>query len=191
MLPLTLRGGRTVLVAPLICYDAVDPALVIAAVRRGAELIVTLSNDFWFRYGPAPHAHLVSAAFRSIETRRPQLRVTNTGISGVITATGEFLSTAGVHERATLVGTVTLGTPRHDADARLGRMVRADRALRRRRAPCCAATRRPLERPCPLRNVITPRRRAIARERISKSKARQGCFAIISPRRVPSGGRAA
>jgi apolipoprotein N-acyltransferase len=108
VLPLTLRGGRTVLVAPLICYDAVNPALVIAAVRRGAELIVTLSNDFWFRYGPAPHAHLVSAAFRSIETRRAQLRATNTGISGVITTTGEFLSTAGVHERAILVGTVPL-----------------------------------------------------------------------------------
>ena len=107
VLPLTLRGGRTILVAPLICYDAVDPALAIAAVRRGAELIVTLSNDFWFRYGPAPHGHLVYAAFRSIETRRPQLRATNTGISGVITATGEFLSTAGVHRRATLTGTVT------------------------------------------------------------------------------------
>jgi apolipoprotein N-acyltransferase len=108
VLPLTLGDGRTVLVAPLICYDAVDPALTAAGVRRGAELIVTLSNDFWFRYGPAPHGHLVYAAFRSIETRRPQLRVTNTGISGVITATGEFLSTAGVHERAALVGTVTL-----------------------------------------------------------------------------------
>ena len=108
VLPLTLRGGRTVLVAPLICYDAVDPALAAAAVRRGAELIVTLSNDFWFRYGPAPHGHLVYAAFRSIETRRPQLRVTNTGISGVITATGEIVAAAGVHERAALVGTVTL-----------------------------------------------------------------------------------
>ncbi|MGD0948886.1 MAG: apolipoprotein N-acyltransferase [Candidatus Binatia bacterium] len=108
VLPLTLRGGRTVLVAPLICYDAVDPALAAAAARRGAELIVTLSNDFWFRYGPAPHGHLVYAAFRSIETRRPQLRVTNTGISGVITATGEIVAAAGVHERAALVGTVTL-----------------------------------------------------------------------------------
>jgi apolipoprotein N-acyltransferase len=108
VLPLRLGDGRTILVAPLICYDAVDPSMAATAVRRGAELIVTLSNDFWFRYGPAPHGHLIYAAFRSIETRRPQLRVTNTGISGVITATGEFLGTAGVHERAALVGTVTL-----------------------------------------------------------------------------------
>lgn len=107
VLPLRLQGGRTILVAPLICYDVLDPNLVIAAVRRGAELIVTLSNDVWFGYGAAPHGHLVYAAFRSIETRRPQLRVTNTGISGVITATGAILASAGVHERAALVGTVT------------------------------------------------------------------------------------
>jgi len=108
VLPLTLHDGRTIRIAPLICYDALKPALVRAAVRRGAQIIVTLSNDFWFRYGPAPHAHLVLAAFRSIESRRAQLRVTNTGISGVITATGELLSTAGLHQRAILVGTVPL-----------------------------------------------------------------------------------
>ncbi len=104
---LTLHDGRTLLVAPLICYDAVDPNLALAAVRRGAELIVTISNDVWFGYGPTPYGHLVYAAFRSIETRRPQLRATNTGMSAVITATGEFLTTAGVHERTALVGTIT------------------------------------------------------------------------------------
>jgi apolipoprotein N-acyltransferase len=106
VLPLRLRDRR-LLVAPLICYDDVDPNLAIAAVRQGAELIVTLSNDFWFRFGPASYGHLVIAAFRSIETRRPQLRVTNTGISAVISPTGEFVSTAGVHQRAALVATVT------------------------------------------------------------------------------------
>lgn len=107
VLPLHLHDGRILLVAPLICYDALNPDLVIAAVRRGAEIIVTLSNDVWFGYGPAPHGHLVLAAFRSIETRRPQLRATNTGISGVITATGAIVASAGVHERAALIGTVT------------------------------------------------------------------------------------
>ncbi|MFI5396148.1 MAG: apolipoprotein N-acyltransferase [Candidatus Binatia bacterium] len=103
---LALRD-RTLLVAPLICYDDVDPNLVIAAVRRGAEMIVTLSNDVWFGFGPAAYGHLVIAAFRSIETRRPQLRVTNTGISAVISPTGEFVTTAGVHQRTALVATVT------------------------------------------------------------------------------------
>jgi apolipoprotein N-acyltransferase len=75
-------------------------------VRRGAELLVTLSNDSWFASGGGPRLHLVVAAFRSIETRRPQFRVTNTGISAVIDASGERVATAGVHERKVLVGHV-------------------------------------------------------------------------------------
>jgi apolipoprotein N-acyltransferase len=107
VLTLILRNGHALRVAPLICYDAVDPRLAIAAVRRGAEVIVTLSNDSWFAYDGVPRLILMVTAFRSIETRRPQLRATNTGISAIITPTGEFLGTVGVHERATLVATVT------------------------------------------------------------------------------------
>jgi len=107
VLPLPLRDGRTLRVAPLICYDAVDPGRAIAAVRQGAELIVTLSNDSWFAAGGGPQLHLVVAAFRSLETRRPQVRATNTGISAVITPTGELLDPLGVHQRGTLVASIT------------------------------------------------------------------------------------
>ncbi len=102
VLPVRLRGGRTLRIAPLICYDALDPQLAIAAVRQGAEMIVTLSNDSWFSFGQVPRLILVISAFRSIETRRPQVRATNTGISAVIAPTGEFLGTIGVHKRASL-----------------------------------------------------------------------------------------
>jgi len=104
--PITLRDGRTVRIAPLICYDALVPRLAIAAVRRGAEVIVTLSNDSWFADGLGPRLHLVVSAFRSLETRRPQVRATNTGISAVIDATGEVRAQAGVHERTALVATI-------------------------------------------------------------------------------------
>jgi apolipoprotein N-acyltransferase len=104
---LQLRDGRTVRAAPLICLDAVDPGLAIAAVQGGAEVLLTLSNDSWFAVGNGPWLHLVVSAFRSLETRRPQLRVTNTGISSVITPTGEMIATAGVHERTALTAAVT------------------------------------------------------------------------------------
>jgi apolipoprotein N-acyltransferase len=104
---LPLADGRRVPAAPLICYDAVTPRFALDAVRAGAQLIVTLSNDSWFAVGLGPRLHLVVAAFRSIETRRPQVRATTTGISAIITATGELAEVAGVHERAALVGTVT------------------------------------------------------------------------------------
>jgi len=107
VLPLHLADGRVVRIAPLICYDAVDPRLALAAVRQGAELIVTLSNDSWFASGGGPRLHLVVSAFRTLETRRPQLRATNTGIAAVIAPTGELLATAGVHARGAIVGSVT------------------------------------------------------------------------------------
>jgi len=101
-----LRDGRTVRVAPLICLDAVDPSLAIHAVRAGAMLLFTLSNDSWFAVGNGPLLHLVVSAFRSIETRRPQLRVTNTGISAVIAPTGEIMTAAGVDEHRVLTAAV-------------------------------------------------------------------------------------
>ncbi len=108
-LALPLAGGRRLLAAPLICYDAVDPRFARAGVREGADLLVTLSNDSWFAIGEGPHLHLVVSAFRSIETRRPQLRVTNTGISAVIDATGEVRGELGVHEQGVLVARVPAG----------------------------------------------------------------------------------
>lgn len=104
--PVRLGDGRVLRIAPLICYDAVDPGLALEAVRKGAELIVTLSNDSWFASGEGPHLHLIVSSFRSIETRRAQVRATNTGISAIISATGELIRIAGVHERATLVASV-------------------------------------------------------------------------------------
>jgi len=112
VLDLPLAGGRTLRVAPLICYDAVGPAPALAAVRDGAALLVALSNDSWFAIGTGPRLHLVVAAFRSIETRRPQIRATNTGISAAIDATGELLQTLDVHARGTLAARLR---PQRDA----------------------------------------------------------------------------
>ena len=95
VIPMTLRDGRRLRVGPLICYDAVSPWLARESVRQGAEVLVTLSNDSWFAAGGGPLLHLAVAAFRSIETRRPQLRATNTGITAAIDATGEVVATAG------------------------------------------------------------------------------------------------
>ncbi|MBM4245833.1 MAG: apolipoprotein N-acyltransferase [Deltaproteobacteria bacterium] len=103
---LVVDGLGGVRVAPLVCYDAVDPALARRAVRGGAQILVTLSNDAWFATGDGPMQHFVVAAFRSIETRTPQVRATTTGVSAIVTATGETLAFAGVGERAALVARV-------------------------------------------------------------------------------------
>jgi apolipoprotein N-acyltransferase len=107
VLPLGL-GGRSVRVAPLICYDALDPALARAAFAAGAELLVTLSNDSWFAHGAGPRLHLAMAVFRSIETRRAQLRATPTGVSAVVLPTGEVVAALEVGARDVLVARVPL-----------------------------------------------------------------------------------
>lgn len=109
-----LRDGRQLRVAPLICYETIFPAYVAEGVRQGAELLLTLSNDSWFMGTPAPRLHLMHAAFRSIETRRPQVRVTNSGVSALIDTTGAVVAEVDDDQRAGLTmrvpGTASLPT---------------------------------------------------------------------------------
>lgn len=101
-----LRGGRRIRLAPLVCYDAVDPDLAAEAARQGAELLLVLSNDSWFAHGAGPHQHLVVSAFRSVETGLPQVRATNTGISAEIDASGEITAALGTGEIGVLLTSV-------------------------------------------------------------------------------------
>jgi apolipoprotein N-acyltransferase len=106
-----LRDGRALTVAPLICYEAIFPSYVASSVRQGAELLLTISNDSWFSGTAGPRQHLVHAAFRSIETRRPQVRVTNSGVSALIDATGAVVSQVDDNQRAGLSMSVPLAAP--------------------------------------------------------------------------------
>jgi apolipoprotein N-acyltransferase len=112
VLSLKLRGGRTIPVLPMICLDDVDVNLGIEGARRGAELILTMSNDSWFtEHAEGAWLHLVVAAYRSVETRLPQLRVTANGMSAVIDPTGEIRASAGVGERRTIIADVSPHAP--------------------------------------------------------------------------------
>lgn len=104
VLPLRTKD-REVPVLPMICLDDVDAGLAIDGARQGAEMILTMSNDSWFtEHAAGAHLHLVVAAFRSIETRLPQLRVTNNGITAVIDPSGEVVARGEVGERRVVFG---------------------------------------------------------------------------------------
>lgn len=112
VLPLRLSDGREIPVLPMICLDDVDATLAIEGARLGAQAIVTMSNDSWFTEQPAgARLHLVVAAFRSIETRLPQFRVTNNGITSVIDAAGEVVASAEVGVRRVVVGELSPRRP--------------------------------------------------------------------------------
>lgn len=113
-------AGKPTKLAPLICYDALFPGHVTEAARGGAELLVTLSNDAWFARSAGPRLHLIASAFRSIETRLPQARATNSGISALIDATGEIVGATRDDQREVLVGALTIRGASTSPFVRLG-----------------------------------------------------------------------
>lgn len=108
--PLRLKDGREIPVLPMICLDDVDTALGIEGARMGGQVILAMSNDAWF---PAQGArlHQAAAAFRSIETRLPQFRVTTNGYSAIIDATGDVVAGSRRGERTLVVGDVPVREP--------------------------------------------------------------------------------
>lgn len=110
--PLRLADGREIPALPMICLDDVDTSLAIDGARLGAQVILGMSNDSWFtKYPAGANLHLNVAAFRSIETRLPQLRVTSNGISAVIDATGTMVAGTAMGEQTLLVGEVSVRPP--------------------------------------------------------------------------------
>jgi apolipoprotein N-acyltransferase len=90
--PLRLADGREIPVMSMICLDDVNPQLAIDGARLGGEVILSMSNDSWFtQYPIGATLHSNVAAFRSIETRLPQVRVTANGISAAISANGAVI----------------------------------------------------------------------------------------------------
>lgn len=80
------------LIAPNICYEDIFGAELLPAVREGATILANFSNLGWFGNSWALRQHWQMARFRSMETRRPSLRATNTGITGAIDPTGETIA---------------------------------------------------------------------------------------------------
>lgn len=79
-------------VGTFICYEAAYPNLVRQFVNNGAAVLINLSDDAWFGNSAGAEQHLNHARLRAIENHRDIVRVTNSGISALITAQGQVLA---------------------------------------------------------------------------------------------------
>ncbi|NRA59782.1 MAG: apolipoprotein N-acyltransferase [Psychrobium sp.] len=95
-------------IAPAICYEIAFPELVRANVRPDTNFIVTISNDAWFGHSIGPMQHMEIAQMRAIELGRPLLRVTNTGITAVVSIDGRISSRLPQFEEGVLRAKVNL-----------------------------------------------------------------------------------
>ena len=89
-----------------ICYEIVYPHLAREAVRQGAELLTTITNDAWYGDSSAPYQHFALASLRAVEQGRYLARAANTGISGVVDPYGRRLGATRVFEEAVVVAEV-------------------------------------------------------------------------------------
>ncbi len=100
--PFVVAGER---LAVNICYeDAFGGELA----RRAADatLMVNVTNDAWYGHSLAAEQHDQIAAMRALETARPMLRATNTGITSIIDHHGVESSRLPWFTRGVLEGTI-------------------------------------------------------------------------------------
>ncbi|MBI5778043.1 MAG: apolipoprotein N-acyltransferase [Planctomycetes bacterium] len=74
----------------LICYESIFPELARESVKRGADFIVNVSNDGWFKNSSELDQILAISAFRAVENKTTFVRATNTGISAIIQPSGRI-----------------------------------------------------------------------------------------------------
>jgi apolipoprotein N-acyltransferase len=105
--PLVTAVGR---LGTMICYEVLFPDLVRDLVRRGAQVLVNVSNDSWLDAGSgaALEQHFSMTVFRAIETRRDLVRAAGSGASGFVDPFGRIVATVPRNTAGAVVGHVRL-----------------------------------------------------------------------------------
>lgn len=100
--PMTLAGQR---VAFNVCYEDSFGEELIGPARE-ATLLANVSNMAWFGHSNAAWQHLQLAQARALETGRPMIRATNTGLTAVVDHRGRVVASLPQFQRGVLESTV-------------------------------------------------------------------------------------
>ena len=110
---LLTHAKRSVELLPTICYEDIIPdSLRYRISSDRAQVLVNLTNDAWFPHTRAQVQHHYLAVMRAIEFRRPLLRASVNGVTGVVHSTGRQEALAsdtrgGLHTRVTSASSIT------------------------------------------------------------------------------------
>ena len=104
--PLAVAGQQ---VAINICYEDVFGDEIIRPLPE-ADILANLSNTAWFGHSLAQPQHLQIAQMRALETGRPMLRATNTGMTAIIDTHGQVSAVLPPFETGVLHGEVRAHT---------------------------------------------------------------------------------
>jgi apolipoprotein N-acyltransferase len=74
--------------------------------KEGATVLVNQTNDAWFFKTAAAEQHFIMNVFRAIETRKPVVVSGNTGVSGIIDASGTIIRKTPLFKRSVFTADV-------------------------------------------------------------------------------------
>ncbi len=97
-------------IGSVICFESLFPKLVGQSVRDGAELIVIVTNDSWYKDSPGVWQHLAHGVFRSVENGRSTVRCAASGVSAVINEKGEIQTELGPLQQGILEESVSFSS---------------------------------------------------------------------------------
>lgn len=107
-LPLTTPYGKAGI---LICNESAIAEAAAATVKQGAQFLLNLSNDGWFRDTHLAASHFYNARLRAVETRKDLAINSNNGRSGLVSASGRITEDVFVTIRPNTVQPIAVRYP--------------------------------------------------------------------------------
>jgi apolipoprotein N-acyltransferase len=95
-------------IGPVICFESAFGDYCNQLVNKGAEVLVVMTNDGWWKDSPGVDQHFSFSRLRAIENRRSIIRSANTGISGFIDGRGEVIKQTQVNTTDAIATNVQL-----------------------------------------------------------------------------------
>lgn len=108
--PMILEGLNGHKIGPVICFESVFGLHTRQLVKNGANYIVVLTNDGWWKDSPGVWQHFGYSRIRAIETRRSIARSANTGISGIIDQRGDVIAQTNIDVSEAISSNVTMNS---------------------------------------------------------------------------------
>ncbi|MBE6448517.1 MAG: apolipoprotein N-acyltransferase [Alphaproteobacteria bacterium] len=94
----------------MICYETIFPHQIIDSNHK-PQWLINITNDGWYGNSSGPYQHLVATRLRSIEEGISIARVAGSGISALISPTGQIIGSIPLHQS----GTLDLNLPQESA----------------------------------------------------------------------------
>lgn len=92
----------------LICYETLFPQLAEELKRKGADIILALSNDSDFQKSGGPYIHAAELAMRAAENGIYAAQVANTGVTTVVDPYGKIIANLNLKEKGIVTADIEI-----------------------------------------------------------------------------------